>query len=91
MSDNSVHDYSDLASTYDELRYVTPEQQFVDDVRFQAVKQCLNPTPSMHLIDVGTGTGAGSSSLPLLSGRWLGSMERLQCLSVRRPRRRTFN
>jgi len=55
----AIQDYSTLAGTYDELRYVTQQQVFLDALRHRAVRTCLAPNERMTVLDVGTGTGSG--------------------------------
>lgn len=59
MKTEGIEDYTQLASDYDELRYNSLQQLFLDTLRFQAVHKCLEPSNSMTIIDVGTGTGSG--------------------------------
>jgi ubiquinone/menaquinone biosynthesis C-methylase UbiE len=59
MEPKAIQDYTALAATYDELRYVTPQQIFLDTLRHEAVRTCLVPNRNMTVLDVGTGTGSG--------------------------------
>lgn len=59
MNNNGIEDYTEIAKEYDELRYVTDTQLFLDSLRNKSVNECLKPNTDMTIIDVGTGTGSG--------------------------------
>lgn len=59
MNNNSIQDYSELSEDYDELRYTSAQQKYLDSLRAKTVLKCLNPNKNMTILDVGTGTGSG--------------------------------
>jgi len=59
LSKNKIHDYNELADSYDETRYSSESHDFIDSFRERAFVELLRPTKDMSIIDVGTGTGSG--------------------------------
>jgi len=59
MKNDGIHDYTHLASDYDDNRYTTDEQKYLDSLRYRTMNTLLNPNKEMSIIDVGTGTGSG--------------------------------
>lgn len=67
-----ISDYSAAAKDYDTLRYLQPDDAFVDGFRRERFRKCLKADRAATVLDVGTGTGSGILFFSKEVGRVIG-------------------
>jgi len=59
MKKTGIQDYEKLSETYDSVRYTDEGDLFIDSLREEKLRHLLQPSKTMTILDVGTGTGSG--------------------------------